>query len=391
MRVVLASFALLVAAPGVLGCTATHEGRLMVVVTSDIPLDALASVHAEVAEETHDFPLVDGSSLPFSFVVAARPDRAPELPVTIEVSGLGHDGSVLVTRPFTTTFVPNRTLVVTIDLARRCSTAAGCSEPLRCGPGEACTATGCTSSVVRSASLPDLRAPGDELGNAAGTSYTPTEACAALGALNCSALLRCCPALVGVSTEDLDRARRQCDAGYAEYCTNTLVPLLEDPMTGCDPLRAAAAIAEGQRLADDCSLSFADWGTSFEVGLFSAMRGTIAVGDRCFLDQDRPQTFFSCLGGACLPNGLTLHCTERACADEACAGDFPLADYGCGDGLYCAQRGASFVCARRLAVGEACTRDSQCASQLCDEDGTVAGTCQVITPTLVFCPDPMAG
>lgn len=371
-------------------CAPSHDGRLMLVVTSDIPADTLATVQIAVGAESRELAVGPGAaSVPLSLVIEATPGRAAGQPVTITASALAADRSVLVSRPVTTTFLPNRTIVLTIDLARRCTPLAGCTEQLRCAPGEACTASGCVSPAIDATTLPDLRNPGDEIG--ASTSYTAAETCAAFAEVYCGGILRCCPAVAMYTPEEIETLRAQCRTSYDEYCASTLVPLLSDPRTGFDPVRAAAAMNEGTRLAATCDLTYADWTVSFERGIYSALRGSIAPGDRCSLRESAD--FFACRDGACLPSGpLMLACAPRACLDDVCSGDYPLADYGCGDGLYCARNATNFTCERRLADGEECTRDTQCASQICDEvtdaEGMLLmpGHCQPRSRETVFCP-----
>ncbi len=378
---------ILVALPA---CASTHDGRLMVVVSSDIPAPAtLARVRIEVAGEVRELDLVDGTQrLPFSLVVEASPGRLAGQPVDIAVSALDGGGAVLLTRPVRTTFVPNRTLIVPVDLARRCTAdAPGCSGQLRCSPSEACTQDGCVSPALDASELRDVRTPGDEL-RTAGEGFTPEQACAELGLLVCGAVLRCCPILIGYTQERLDELRTRCLASYEASCMENLVPVLADPRTGFDPVRAATVIAEGNALAADCNLGYADWTTSFERGLYSAMHGTIETGGTCTYEEGAG--LFSCRDGACLPAPITFApvCADRACEGEPCVGDYDLADYGCGDELFCAPSGSGFACARRLVEGATCTRDTQCASRLClgAVEGGAPGACAARTIDNVYCP-----
>ena len=95
-----------------------------------------------------------------------------------------------------------------MDLARQCTTLSGCTEQLRCAPGEACSAAGCGTPQIDSDTLPDLRVPGEEIGTTA--SYTPSEACVAIGELTCGAVLRCCPAVAGYTPEQIEELRTRC-------------------------------------------------------------------------------------------------------------------------------------------------------------------------------------
>jgi hypothetical protein len=384
MRVVL-PFALLLVAL-VAGCPTPHDGRLMLVVTSDIPApDLLAAVRVEVGSEVRDIQLGPGASqLPFSLAIDARSGRPPREPVSIVVSGLASDRSVLVSRPVTTTFVPGRTLTLLVDLARRCTPFAGCSGQLTCEAGQACTVEGCVSPEVESETLHDVLVPGDELGAAA--SYTPAEACAAFGEIECNAILGCCPYAERLSAEELESLRVQCLDTYAQYCTDTILPILEDPRTAFDPVRAAAVMREGRELAEDCELRFADWAQSYERGVFSALRGTIPRGGACVV-ADAPG-FFSCRDSACLPSDSGFACAPRACLGEPCSDDTEEGDAGCGDELFCAAQGDGFACAALRIEGSPCTRDSQCVSQIClgEERPSGEGVCAVRNATNVFCP-----
>lgn len=370
----------------VAGCAAPHDGRLMLVVTSDIPApDLLAAVRVEVGAEVRDIQLGPGASqLPFSLAIDARSGRPPGEPVSIVVSGLASDRSVLVSRPVSTTFVRGRTLTLLVDLARRCTPLAGCSGQLTCEPGQACTVAGCVAPEVDASTLRDVLVPGDELGAAA--RYTPAEACAAFGEIECGAILGCCPYASRLSAEQLEDLRVQCLDTYAGYCTDTILPILGDPRTAFDPVRAAAVMREGRELAEACDLRFADWAQSYERGVFSALRGTIPRGGACVV-ADAPG-FFSCRDSACLPSDSGFACAPRACLGEPCSDDTEEGDAGCGDDLFCAAQADAFACAARLPEGSPCTRDSQCVSQIClgEEMPPTPGVCAIRNATNVFCP-----
>jgi len=171
----------------VIGCTGGHDGRFLVVVSSDIPSpDQLARVRVEVGEDAHEFVLGEGTRLPFSFAVDARPGRPDEDPVTIVVSGLDATGAVLMSFPVTTRFRPNRTLVLPVTLLRRCTALALCGEQLRCGASEACTPDGCVAADVRNEDLREISTPGDEVV----ASLTPEALCVEFADLRCAALGR---------------------------------------------------------------------------------------------------------------------------------------------------------------------------------------------------------
>jgi hypothetical protein len=374
-----------------LGCGPAHEGRLMLVVTSDIPApDQLRAVRVEVGDEVREITLGAGANeLPFSLVVEARSGRAGGEPVTLFVSGLDADGGVLVRRPVTTTFVRGRTLVLLVDLARRCTPLAGCSGQLTCAEGEACASDGCVSPVVDATTLREVHGPGDEPAPAA--SYTPAAACTEYGTQFCDTILRCCPLAALLPAERAQELRAQCLRDVATFCAEDLLPLLEDPRTAFDPVRAASVLREGGELGLACDLRYADWLDAFERGLLSTMRGTVPRGALCTVED--AAGFFSCRDGACLPAGDQFRCAARACVGEPCIADVEEADYGCGDDLYCASRGdGTFACAARLADDAPCERDSQCASRICRRASpTSPRRCAFRNATNVFCPMGMDG
>ena len=380
--------ALLLLVGFVIGCTGGHDGRFLVVVSSDIPSpDQLARVRVEVGEEAHEFVLGEGTRLPFSFAVDARPGRADDEPVTIVVSGLDATGAVLMSFPVTTRFRPNRTLVLPVTLLRRCTALALCGEQLRCGASEACTPDGCARADIDEDDLREISTPGDEVV----ASLTPEGFCVSLADFQCAAVFRCCPSAGALPPEEQASLRESCLSQVADSCREQLVPIFEDPRTGFDGARASASLAAGDAIARQCSLTFAQWAASPEQGVTSALVGTVAQGEACgFGDAGE---FFSCRDGACVLEGATPICGARACLNQPCfdAQGFDvlasLADSGCNGGLFCAQRVEGSRCERVLADGAPCLRDAQCASRICSRplgacaDGT---QCSVSTD----CPSP---
>lgn len=358
------------------GCSAGHDGRFLVVVSSDVPSpDPLATVRVESGGEVHDFPLSESTRLPFSFALDARPGRPDDEPVTFVVSGLDPSGAVLVSRPVVATFQPNRTLVLPVALARRCTPLARCAPQLRCDADEACTPDGCDEPEVGSEELGEIRTPGEEVG----ASITPLEACQVAADFRCAAALRCCSMLGDRTDEEREIFRSECVTALREACTSMTVPILEDPRTAFDPARAAAALEVGASLARACSVDLARWSNSSERGILSALRGTVPLGGACSFDDTAG--VLSCRDGACLPERATL---DPVCAAESCLGETcfdsngilefaSVADLGCADGLYCSDGGAGpATCSSRLPEGASCDRDAQCESSICDRP---AGTC----------------
>lgn len=370
-----ATLALLWVALSLAGCSNGHGGRFLVVVTSDIPTpDQLATVRVSAGLEPHDFVLTE-TRLPFSLAVEAAPGRAEGEPVTIVVSGLDPSGATLVTRPVTTTFRTNRTLVVPVELLRRCTPLAQCGAQLRCSASEACTSDGCVSPVLDSADLREVTTPGDELG----TSITPEQVCNAFANLYCSAAVRCCPDLSLSSPEELETYRANCIATSLATCTEGSQPIFADPRTGFDPARAAAALEAGEALARQCSVGLAEWSGSIQRGILSALTGTVPTGGACSFDDGGG--LFSCRDAACLPAAGTLDpvCQPRACGGDACFDHrgilelAQLADAGCADGLFCASSAGGATCAPLIADELPCTRNSQCESRVCQRP---LGTCR---------------
>ena len=370
-----ARLALLTLALAVGGCSNGHAGRFLVVVTSDIPApDQLATVRVSAGVEAHDFALTE-TRLPFSFAVDAAPGRAEAEPVTIEVSGLDRDGTTLVTRPVTTTFRTNRTLVVPVELLRRCTPLAQCGAQLRCGASEACTSDGCVSPILDSADLREVTSPGDELG----TSLTPEQVCDAFANLYCSAAVRCCPDFSLSTPEQLESFRAECMVTSLANCTENSLPIFNDARTGFDAARAAAALEAGEALARQCSVGLAEWSGSIQRGILSALTGTVPAGGACSFEDGAG--LFSCRDASCLPAAGTLDpvCQPRACGGQTCFDHrgilelAQLADAGCADGLFCASSAAGATCAPLVTDDAPCSRDSQCESRVCQRP---AGTCR---------------
>ncbi|MBN8610320.1 MAG: hypothetical protein J0L92_07035 [Deltaproteobacteria bacterium] len=372
----------------VIGCTGGHDGRFLVVVSSDIPSpDQLARVRVEVGEEAHEFVLGEGTRLPFSFAVDARPGRPDQDPVTVVVSGLDATGAVLMSFPVTTRFRPNRTLVLPVTLLRRCTALALCGEQLRCGASEACTPDGCVPADVDADDLREISTPGDEVV----ASLTPEGVCVELADLHCAAIFRCCSSAGSLPPDDQASLRARCLEQIEADCRTNFLPLFDDPRTGFDGARASAALAAGDALTRQCSLSYAQWGASLEQGILSSLVGTVAQGGACGFSE--AGEFFSCRDGACVLEGAAAQCGARACLGQPCfdAQDIDvlaaLADNGCNDELFCAQGGDGPRCERVLPDGAECFRNGQCASRICNRPlGTCAdGTqCSVSTD----CPSP---
>jgi hypothetical protein len=234
------------------GCSNGHPGRFLVVVSSDIPApDQLAAVRVSAGLEPYDFPLAE-TRLPFSLAVDATPGRAEGEPVKIVVSSLDPSGTTLVTRPVTTTFRTNRTLVLPVELLRRCTPLAQCGAQLRCNATEACTSDGCVSPTLDSADLREVTTPGDELG----TSTTAEQVCTAYADLLCSAVLRCCPSLSGArrSSSATDRSAWPTRSPRASRppCRSSRIPVLasiphEPPRPSRPARRSRASAAWGSR------------------------------------------------------------------------------------------------------------------------------------------------
>jgi hypothetical protein len=159
-------------------------------------------------------------------------------------------------------------------------------------------------------------------------------------------------------------------------CRTNYLPTFSDPRAGFDGARASAALAAGEALARQCSLSYAQWAASLEQGILSALVGTVAQGGACGFGA--AGEFFSCRDGACVLEGRAAVCGVRACLGQPCFDAqgidvlAALADNGCNDELFCAQRPDGPRCERVLPDGAECLRSAQCASRLCVRS---PGTC----------------
>ncbi len=144
-------------------CADRAPTAIVVAVSSDLRVpEELSSVHVEVggaactsASCTHDFAL-DGSAaiaVPFSFAVLPAGSGGP---LALVVRGRDGAGADRVVRRVETSFVAERTLLLSVTLERACLDAAAC-------PGSStCIAGACASAAVDPASLPAVE-PGTEL------------------------------------------------------------------------------------------------------------------------------------------------------------------------------------------------------------------------------------
>lgn len=389
LRHALATLALLTAACAAVGCTPTHSGRILVTVSTDLAVPSeLARVEVATPLAMHSFD----PPLPFSLAVAATSDREANAEVLITVRGFSPDGTVVVTRTARTRFIPNRTLVLPIVLARTCSTV-GCAAPLSCDGGSVCTETGCRLELVEPTDLDEARAPGDEIASSTdaglptGLEPVPVDGfCGALAAVQCEAVLHCCP---GVEWDDAQRTafRDGCTASVVEDCETRLLPVVGDPRVGYDPVRAATVFARGRRLTDPlaCSLEFVDWYASNEEGVLSLLQGTVLVGQDCSpMHETDVAALYSCRSSACqFVGGGVFRCAPRACPGEQCVGEL-----ACAGGLYCTSTfiGSIGRCSPRLPPREPCTSDAECESYVCDPEGSVPRLCRGRSAVDLFCP-----
>ncbi len=149
-------FALLAA-----GCG--HDGRLIVVVDSDIPTLTDVSVSttrlAGGGVDTRDFHLDAATRVPFSFAV--EPNGHPQDGVEIVVEGFdcAPPCSAIVRRRVQTGFVSGSTRVVRMFLSASC---AGAGAPT-CSATQSCDRGTCVEVYVPPDRLPTVLHPGDEL------------------------------------------------------------------------------------------------------------------------------------------------------------------------------------------------------------------------------------
>jgi hypothetical protein len=362
-------------------CSPSHDGRLLVVVSTDLEVPGqLARVEVSTPLGTESF----APPLPFSFVVAAQPGRDAAQEVTITARGIGPDESVVVERVFRTRFLANRTLVVPITLARIC-TSLGCGMPLPCPEGSVCAEGGCAPAFVEPENLREARTRGEELSGVSDAGVTtttpvpPDRFCDEFAAIQCDAILNCCPDLGG---QPPDALREACLAETTSSCRMELEPVATDPRTGYDAIRAGQLFAEARALIDPntCSLALVDWFASYETGIFSALRGTLLVGASCTpASMGDVAALFSCQASACTYRGPG----DFVCAPRACNGEGCVIDLACADGLFCS--GTSIVspgqCEPRRAVGQRCEQDEDCESYVCLER-----VCRARSASALFCP-----
>lgn len=224
------------------------------------------------------------------------------------------------------------------------------------------------------------------------------EVCAEYADVMCGAYFGCCTAGVALQADPLFEqyradcvmeAQRVCREGENAFSV-ILQDLVDDFLTGYDPVIGAEVIAEGRTLAATCDTGFQAWAVERD-GLARALRGTRAGGAECtpgpFMGL-RPDyaALLSCEVDedgeyrACVSRGGTWNCVVRGGDGAPC-----ISYFDCRDGYYC----TAFVggtCARRKGAGEACTEHTQCASLFCTGSATAAGTCATPTQDDVYCP-----
>jgi hypothetical protein len=221
------------------------------------------------------------------------------------------------------------------------------------------------------------------------------EVCAEYADVMCGAYFGCCTAGVALQADPLfeqyradcvTEAQRVCREGENGFSV-ILQDLVDDFLTGYDPVIGAEVIAEGRTLAATCDTGFQAWAVERD-GLARALRGTRAGGAECtpgpFMGL-RPDyaALLSCEADedgehrACVSRGGTWNCVVRGGDGAPC-----ISYMDCRDGYYC----TAFVggtCARRKGAGEACTEHTQCMSLFCS---ATAETCATPTQDDVYCP-----
>jgi len=220
------------------------------------------------------------------------------------------------------------------------------------------------------------------------------EVCAEYADVMCSAYFGCCtegvalqadPLFEQYRTECMTEAQRICREGENAF-SPILQDLVDDFLTGYDPVVGAEVIAEGRMLAATCDPDFRAWAVERD-GHSRALRGTRGGGEECtpgpFMGL-RPDyaALLSCEVNddgeymACVNRGGTWNCVVRGGDGAPC-----ISHFDCRDGYYC----TAFVggtCALRKNDGDACTEHTQCASLFCNG----AGTCATPTQDDVYCP-----
>lgn len=207
----------------------------------------------------------------------------------------------------------------------------------------------------------------------------PSEFCAELSELVCSAHLDCCP----TATLDLN----DCVSAFTSGCASEFGAIAADPRAGYDPLGAAEVLRQGREFAQGCDPAVASWITA-RSGLLSVFAGTVEGGGTCTPNSATDfAAFFSCqeTDQAC----VQVSADRWICADRLGVGESCTADTDCLDGLWCDGAGLFVAgsCAERRVAGEPCPKNQACQSLACatPADGGTEGTCVEATADAVYC------
>jgi hypothetical protein len=182
-----------------------------------------------------------------------------------------------------------------------------------------------------------------------------------LGAIVCPKMVECCTQmeledeLLGASNET------ECEAFYAGFLGQLLVPVLEDSVA------AGRLVYDGEAMrtcldayaAIDCADLPAALHAGGPGGCTDPFMGQVALGGMCANDVDCQSNL--CDGGSTDFDGNITYgtCAEVPAIGQACV------DGDCGAGAFCDYASAQ-TCQAQLADGASCGADGDCASGGCN-------------------------
>lgn len=203
--------------------------------------------------------------------------------------------------------------------------------------------------------------------------------CERLTTIQCAAEAYCC-AKPGRTVEE-------CKTTLLEACTMEAQfdAVAENPITGFDAARAAAAFEEFEALASECDLGVGAWGRSTE-GLRAMLQGTVAPKGNCAPDASNNDPLVAAAALASCQNPAQYACQPRATEkdgkpDWTCDArsdvDGPcFTDVNCQEGLYCnnPENRLGAQCRPLKQAGRPCNLAMECESLACEDNVCVAAT-----------------
>lgn len=184
-----------------------------------------------------------------------------------------------------------------------------------------------------------------------------------MGEAVCSKMAECCT-MAELEEELLGASNQQeCEAFYAGFLGQLLVPVLEDSVAAGRLAYDAAAMRAclDAYLAVACAELRAAIATGPASACDAAFTGRVAEGDACASDVD-------CVSRLCAGDSMDFegNVTMGVCARVPGDGD-ACVDGDCGAGLHCSSSVDGQTCAPTLADGAACRFDDDCTSGSCNE------------------------